>query len=73
MLTPLSWQTASAYDYLDNLAVDGLAWEYLRRNTQYQQDFTDFRGKGGYVWEMTEIIRDHWGLRCPGQPCLHRA
>lgn len=31
------WRSSSSYDYLDKLDAPDLAWEWLRRNTKYQQ------------------------------------
>ena len=52
------WRSAEAYDYLDDLSAADLAWEYLRRNPDYQNDFqTASQGRG----ETTLSAR--WGLR----------
>ena len=66
------WQRASAYDYLDESGADDLAWECLRRNTDYQSDYASYleakltgRGAGATTWE-------DWGLRFPGPPRSQR-
>ncbi len=33
------WRSSETYDYLDELNSTELAWEWLRRNQEYQQDF----------------------------------
>lgn len=33
------WCQESAYDYFDDLPLEGLAWEFLRRNPDYQRDY----------------------------------
>jgi hypothetical protein len=56
------WRSAEAYDYLDELPAADLAWEYLRRNPDYQRDFQSARDDAGAAdWE------GRWGLRFPGR------
>lgn len=33
------WRSSEAYDYLDSLDSPDLAWEWLRRNPEYQKDY----------------------------------
>ncbi|WP_333675229.1 transcriptional regulator domain-containing protein [Agrobacterium tumefaciens] len=33
------WRSSEIYDYLDDLDSPDLAWEWLRRNTDYQKDY----------------------------------
>ena len=33
------WRVKGSYDYLERLPPEGLAWEFLRRNTNYQHDY----------------------------------
>lgn len=54
-----SWNQASAYDYWDELSPEGLAWEFLRRNGDYQQAFSDQAADA-----------DDWGLRTLRDPAL---
>jgi hypothetical protein len=52
------WRSAEAYDYLDDLSAADLAWEYLRRNPDYQNDFqTASQGRG------EDFMSARWGLR----------
>ena len=56
------WRLAEAYSYLDELPAADLAWEYLRRNAAYQEDFDQARrGMLQVDWV------DRWGLRFPGR------
>lgn len=56
------WRSADAYDYLDELSAADLAWEYLRRNPDYQNDFqTASQGRG------PATVGKRWGLRFPGR------
>ncbi|WP_232793196.1 transcriptional regulator domain-containing protein [Caulobacter hibisci] len=54
------WRSAQAYDYVDELSAADLAWEYLRRNPDYQSDFQAPRQASGQSdWPA------RWGLRFP--------
>ncbi|MDR6624496.1 transcriptional regulator domain-containing protein [Caulobacter segnis] len=54
------WRSADAYDYLDELSAADLAWEYLRRNPDYQNEFqTASQGQG------QDTLSARWGLRFP--------
>ncbi|WP_081916686.1 transcriptional regulator domain-containing protein [Caulobacter sp. UNC358MFTsu5.1] len=57
-----SWRSAEAYDYLDDLPAADLAWEYLRRNPDYQRDFQATRSEDE---DGDGVAR--WGLRFPGR------
>lgn len=62
-LDPNQWRSDAAYAYLDDLDAEGLAWECLRRNTGYQDEYAAAQiGKidGDAV---DDLIRRHWGLR----------
>ena len=37
------WRVESAYRFMDEAGVDHLAWECLRRNGDYQQDYRELR------------------------------
>lgn len=56
------WRSADAYDYLDDLPAADLAWEYLRRNPDYQNDF-ETASRGG----AAAALSVRWGLRFPGR------
>ena len=62
-----------SYDYLDTLNYSELAWEYLRRNPDYQRDFAnlttpiqkpDILPSGHRVWQAPDLSAtvSHWGL-----------
>lgn len=55
------WRVKEGYDYLERLPPEGLAWEFLRRNTHYQHDYTlrksEPRSRG------RADIANSWGLR----------
>lgn len=56
------WRSAAAYEYVRNLDPADIAWEFLRRNPEYQQDY------GRIVRENLDDEREaqllqRWGLR----------
>ena len=55
------WRSSEAYAYLDDLPGADLAWEYLRRNPEYQNDFQIKGGGEDPGWCA------RWGLRFPGR------
>ena len=65
-LDPSKWRDASAYDFVDDLPVDALAWEFLRRNPAYQQHYREIVDSGADSVSLDEAILRHWGLRFRG-------
>jgi len=62
-----------AYDYIETLNSNELAWEFLRRNPDYQRDFAalapplpapEILSSGHVIWHVPEASADgsHWGL-----------
>ena len=62
------WRAASRYDHVDILSGSGLAWEWLRRNEAYNEDFETFSTHIEEASTLTAKIRERWRLRFPGQP-----
>jgi hypothetical protein len=60
-----NWRSAAAYAYLNDLNRAEFAWEFLRRNPDYQRDFgTAVRERTGLARFREELTR-RWGLRFP--------
>ena len=66
------WNKPSNYDPIDTMEVNGVAWEFLRRNRQYQADYKDstLREPEPAESETNDIqsspgngISPKWGLR----------
>ena len=56
----LDWRSAAAYAYVDDLNPAGVAWEFLRRNSDYQRDYrADARDAGGHA-EFPEPLILRW-------------
>jgi len=51
---PGAWSAGAAYLYTLDLDAPDLAWEYLRRNPQYQSDWTSAAARAA---------PERWGLR----------
>lgn len=52
------WRDPQAYAFLNGAAADVIAWEFLRRNPQYQQDFAASRSA-----KAMRALRKRWGLQ----------
>lgn len=57
------WRLDAAYDYFDDLDVEGLAWECLRRNTAYQAEMDRLTNRLADATAADDTCRRHWGLR----------
>ena len=62
------WRSSQAYDHIDNLTASDLAWEWLRRNEAYNEDFAALSDTDTDPHALTDRIRQRWGLRFPGRP-----
>ena len=49
-------------------AASALAWEWLRRNEGYNQDFEALSAQEADTTKLTETIRQRWRLRFRGRP-----
>jgi Family of unknown function (DUF6499) len=66
-----NWRSPNENDYLKHLDRAGFAWEFLRRNQTYQEDYetivrgaTSDVGSGGTT---SEALARRWGLSFPGR------
>jgi hypothetical protein len=59
------WRIGGAYSYLDVLGSKAFAWEFLRRNPEYQADYQSIVGKGDAAYEL---LVQRWG--CAIDPTL---
>ncbi|WP_375551403.1 transcriptional regulator domain-containing protein [Rhodophyticola porphyridii] len=62
------WRSDAAYDYLDDLDTEGLAWECLRRNADYQSDYAARKTGVTDSSAVDDLIRQNWGLRFRNEP-----
>ena len=68
MLYESDWHVDAAYTYLDFLGSTAFAWEFLRRNSEYQGTYRLIASKGDAAPEMSELLAKRWGLRFRGRP-----
>ncbi|NTJ06939.1 transcriptional regulator domain-containing protein [Rhizobium lusitanum] len=57
------WRSVANYEHVDTLSASDLAWEWLRRNESYDSDYEALKDPGTDREQLTEKIRQHWGLR----------
>jgi hypothetical protein len=62
------WRSSSTYNYLDDLVAADLAWEWLRRNADYQSDYAGAERTDADRERLTNMVRMRWGLRFPCHP-----
>ena len=66
------WRNQDAYDFYDELSVEGIAWECLRRDLDYQARFADIVTQKAERAPFEEEAQHRWGLRFSGRPkALH--
>jgi Family of unknown function (DUF6499) len=56
------WRSAAAYAYLNDLSPTELAWEFLRRNPDYQRDYRTIVREAPRDGEFPEPLIQQWGL-----------
>ncbi|MCF3947361.1 transcriptional regulator domain-containing protein [Acidiphilium iwatense] len=62
------WRSSARYDHVEGLTASDLAWEWLRRNDAYDEDFEALKQAEADPQSLTDKIRQRWGLRFPGGP-----
>jgi hypothetical protein len=62
------WRSSASYDHVEGLAASDLAWEWLRRNDAYDEDFEALMQADADPQPLTDKIRRRWGLRFPRGP-----
>lgn len=68
----LDWRSASAYDYLDDADPADIAWEFLRRNPIYREEYhailtAEFPSSSARQDALAGLAA-RWGLRFRGGP-----
>ncbi|MFN4355777.1 transcriptional regulator domain-containing protein [Parvibaculum sp.] len=66
------WRSSERYEYVEGLVSPELAWEWLRRNEDYQRDFEAAQLEPNADTAATEATRSRWGLRFPVVACPRR-
>lgn len=63
MLEASRWRSSTAYDYLNDLGPAELAWEFLRRNPAYQEEYGNIITPAPDPETVADELQPHWGLR----------
>ena len=61
----IDWRSPAAYRHAKHIQAAGFAWEYLRRNDDYRQEFQTIALTGALSGRDLEAFADRWGLRFP--------
>ena len=59
MMAHFDWRSPKAYSQLETAELTGLAWEYLRRNPKYREEYQALVNTNG---ETPAEFREKWGL-----------
>jgi len=68
------WRSASAVETLHRIDRAGFAWEFLRRNPRYRNDYNQIRKGATRATRIAEAVGQRWGLcfRLRSQACIGR-
>lgn len=66
------WREPASYAYFDELSIEGLAWECLRRDTSYQQDYQSLVKAGTDAEPLPQEVEQRVGLRFRRPACAVR-
>lgn len=62
-----TWRISTAYDYVNELDPPDLAWEFLRRNPEYRQDYQRLKDGGLEEDKVEVVLSNKWGLSFRGR------
>ena len=65
MLSGIDWRASVAYRHAKTIPAAGFAWEYLRRDDEYHQDFRAVSGMKNPTGSRLDAFARRWGLRFP--------
>lgn len=57
------WRNEGSYDSFDTLAIEGLAWECLRRYRPYQEHYARLVAASTETLPLPPETQQRWGLR----------
>jgi hypothetical protein len=63
----IDWRTPAAYRHTKDLPAAGFAWEYLRRNNEYRQEYMALAARKQPAPGHLEAFVERWGVRFPKQ------
>ncbi len=59
----LNWRSEKDYPDPNTITIGGLAWEYLRRDPNYQRDFERLRRITSPTATVLDAFTHRWGMR----------
>ncbi|WP_414153806.1 transcriptional regulator domain-containing protein [Paracoccus denitrificans] len=65
MLSGIDWRASVAYRHAKTIPAAGFAWEYLRRDDEYHQDFRAISRMRNPTGPRLDAFARRWGLRFP--------
>lgn len=60
------WRDNISYEFFDDLPIEGLAWECLRRSDAYQRHYLAIVREGTEREPFSTEAQERWGLRFRG-------
>lgn len=60
------WRDNKSYDFFDDLPIEGMAWECLRRSDAYQRHYLALVHEGTEQNPLSTEAQARWGLRFRG-------
>lgn len=70
-MTPADWRDPMAYEEVRSLDAPGFAWEYLRRNPEFEAErrrLEQLFERGALAETDKEAFARHWGVRFHAGP-----
>lgn len=64
-MSEFDWRSPKVYAQMEVAEIDDFAWEYLRRNSDYQGDYRALQRAGSLLTEGVKF-RLRWGLSFRG-------
>jgi Family of unknown function (DUF6499) len=61
-MSEFNWRSAESYAELEDAGTDDFAWEYLRRNSEYQEDYRTLQRARSRLSGVDQKFRLRWGL-----------
>ena len=66
VMSVADWRSEQDYAKLDKAEIDAFAWEYLRRDNEYEQEFRNLKAAEQPI-EAPHQFRQKWGLSFRGR------
>jgi hypothetical protein len=64
-MSEFDWRSPEVYTTMQVAEAPDFAWEYLRRNSDYQKDYRKLQSGGSHA-NVSRTFRQRWGLSFRG-------